>query len=77
MTAAEFDRKLSELLHQEPFRPFVVVRSQGNIEITDPDSVAYRNGFALKAKADLNDDRFYCQEVSRFEIVPDNAELKN
>lgn len=79
MTPSEFDRKLAEYLHRVPFRPFVVVRgpNHGNIEITDPDTVAYRDGFALRAKADLNDDRFYCQEVNRFEFIPENADLPN
>jgi hypothetical protein len=79
MTVEEFDQQLAAYLHRTPFVPFRVRRgpSWDEIVITDPDTVAYRKGFALRAKPDLNDDHFYYNEVSGFELVPEAAVAAN
>jgi hypothetical protein len=79
MTASEFDTTLAHFLHRVPFLPFRVNRRHplAPIDINDPYTVAFRDGFALRAKADLNDDRFYYHEVTKIEDAPQMAELKN
>lgn len=79
MTASEFDQTLAHYLDREPFRPFRVNRKHplGSIVITDPETVAYRDGFALRAKPDLNDDRFYFHEVTKFDDAPQTAAAAN
>jgi hypothetical protein len=69
MIVDQFERELRSFMHRKPYRPFVVVLTDGRTIFVDEPAIAFGGGRAAYIGPDSSVDVFDCEQVQEFRLA--------